>query len=196
MTDPLLAALPARRGHFRLESGLHTDCWLTLDAMLVDPQRVAPLIAALGDRLVRHAPTAVCGPLLGGAFLAQAIALRLGLRFFYAEPRPDAAEGELFRARYGLTPAQAWLARGERVAVVDDAISAGSSVRATVAALADAGATVPVVATFLLLGDLAAPHFAALTIPIEALERRGLGLWKPTECPLCSRGTPLEQTPL
>ena len=72
----VLDALPARRGHFALESGYHTDLWLTLDALFVDPVAIAPLVAALAGRLRAHAPTAVCGPLLGGAFLAQAIAAR------------------------------------------------------------------------------------------------------------------------
>jgi orotate phosphoribosyltransferase len=78
------------------------------------------------------------------------------------------------------------------VAVVDDAVSAGSSVRATAAALTEIGATVAVVGTFLLLGDVAAAHFAGLAVPIEALERRELALWTPDDCPLCASGAPLE----
>ena len=197
MKGELLDALPARRGHFRLESGLHTDCWLTLDALFVDPMRAAPLVDALCEQLRGHAPSAVCGPLLGGAFLAQAIAQRLGVRFYYAEPRAvsdDEARSDLFRARYALPAAQARVVAGERVAVVDDAVSAGSSVRATADALANAGASVVVVGTLLLLGDVGARHFAARSIPIEAVDRRPLALWQPAECPLCDRGTPLDQT--
>jgi hypothetical protein len=33
MTADVLASLPAQRGHFLLESGYHTDLWLTLDAL-------------------------------------------------------------------------------------------------------------------------------------------------------------------
>ena len=187
-----MGALPERRGHFRLESGLHTDCWLTLDALFVDPRGIAAGIEALADRLRRHRVTAVCGPLLGGAFLAQALALRLDLRFFYSEQPGGSAPDGLYRARYRLPPAQARLARSERFALVDDAISAGSSVRATAGALADTGATVVVVGTLLLLGDVAARHFEAAGITIEALQRRELALWTPGECPLCARALPLE----
>lgn len=64
MTDGSpLAAQPARQGHFVLESGLHTDCWLALDALFVDPALLAPLIDALSQRLRRHHVTAVCGRL-------------------------------------------------------------------------------------------------------------------------------------
>jgi orotate phosphoribosyltransferase len=191
-TSVALTRLPERRGHFRLESGFHTDCWLTLDALFLDLRSIAPLIDALAERLRHHAVSALCGPLLGGAFLAQALAERLEARFYYSERHPRPSTDGLFGASYRLPQEQARWARGERVAVVDDAISAGSSVRATAAALTEIGATVAVVGTFLLLGDVAASHFAGLTIPIEALERRDLALWTPDGCPLCALGAPLE----
>ncbi len=104
-TADILAALPARRGHFLLESGYHTDLWLTLDALFVDPLRVAPLVAALAHRLRPHEVSAVCGPLLGGAFLAEALAMILGVGFYYTESRPAPTHAELFEAEYQLPPA-------------------------------------------------------------------------------------------
>jgi orotate phosphoribosyltransferase len=191
----VLDALPARRGHFALESGYHTDLWLTLDALFVDPVAIAPLVAALAGRLRAHAPTAVCGPLLGGAFLAQAIATHLAVKFFAVEPAPAAAApaGELFAARYRLPPGQRALVRGERVAVVDDAISAGSSVRAAIAALTDAGASIAAVGALLVLGDAARAHFAAQRVPVEMLGHRALSLSAPDACALCRAGVALER---
>jgi orotate phosphoribosyltransferase len=192
MTGDVLDALPARRGHFLLESGYHTDLWLTLDAMFVDPARVAPLVDGLAAKLRPHGVTAVCGPLLGGAFLAQALATALGVAFYYAEPAPASVDAGLFKAEYRLPAELRRRVRGERVAVVDDVISAGSSVRATVAALAVAGATVPVVAAPLVLGDAAVTHFAREGIPVEMLAQRDFHLWAPDDCPLCRDGVPLE----
>lgn len=192
----VLDTLPVRQGHFVLESGYHTDLWLTLDALFVEPAAIAPLVAALADQLRAHAPTAVCGPLLGGAFLAQGLATTLGVKFFAAEPAPataDADTGELFTARYRLPPGQRMHARGERVAVVDDVISAGSSVRAAIAALTDAGASIAAVGSLLVLGDAALAHFAAQGVPVEALGRRAFSLWAPAECALCRQGLPLER---
>lgn len=190
--DSLIDALPARGGHFLLESGYHSDLWLTLDALFVDPRRVAPLCAALAERLRPHAMTAVCGPLLGGAFLAQAVAAHLGVHFYYAEPLAQGAAGTLYQARYELPPELRRRARGQRVAVVDDVVSAGSSVRATADALEAAGATVAVVAALLALGDATPRHFAGRGVPVETLGRRDFALWKPEECPLCREGRPLE----
>jgi orotate phosphoribosyltransferase len=194
MTDPILNSLPARQGHFRLESGYHTDTWLTLDALFVTPRNLAPLVTELADRLRPHTANAICGPLLGGAFLAQAVATALEIDFYFAEPEPRATGAGLFDARYRLPPELRRRVAGARVAVVDDVISAGSSVRAAAEALADAGATTVAIGTILLVGTVARDHFTRLRIPLEALGQRDLALWQPAECPRCRAGIPLEDS--
>ena len=191
LTD-LLTALPARDGHFLLESGCHTDVWLTLDGLFVDPAATAPLVAALAAKLRPHAPTAICGSLLGGAFLAQALATEMRVRFYFSEPAARTTSSTaLFAAEYRLPAELAPRIRGERVAVVDDAISAGSSARATVRAVAAAGAPTVVVAALMTLGTAALEHFASERIPFETLDRRAFNVWPPEECPLCRAGRPL-----
>jgi orotate phosphoribosyltransferase len=186
MPVDIFARLPARRGHFLLESGLHADLWLTLDALFIDPDAIA-----LGDSLRVHDVTAVCGPLLGGAFLAQAIAMQLGMAFYYTEPALPAPG--LFAAEYRLPLELRRHARGRRVAVVDDVISAGSSVRATVRALEQADASTGVVGGFLILGTNAIDHFAERNIAVEGLARRDFAMWAPDDCPLCQQHVPLEE---
>jgi orotate phosphoribosyltransferase len=197
MTRPapdIIDALPSRRGHFALESGYHADLWITLDALFVSPATIAPHVAALAEQLRGHAPTAICGPLLGGAFLAQAIATQLAVKFLVVEPAPaaPAAGTALFSARYRLPPGQRPHARGERVAVVDDVISAGSSVRAAIAALTEAGASIAAVGALLVLGDAALEHFAARAVPVEMLGHRPFRLSIPAECAQCRGGVPLD----
>jgi orotate phosphoribosyltransferase len=188
----ILEALPARHGHFLLESGYHTDVWLTLDALFVDPARVGPLIGALAERLHAHSVSAVCGPLLGGAFLAHAIASILGIGFYYTEPAPVSAGPGLFKAEYRLSPELRRRISGQRIAIVDDFISAGSSVRATIAALTDTDVSIAVVGALVVLGRTGLDYFAAQGVPVESLGCRHLALWKPAECPLCRAGSPLD----
>jgi len=192
MTDDVLSAVPSRRGHFLLESGYHTDVWLTLDAVFAVPARIAPLVARLAEKLSAHHVDAVCGPLLGGAFLAQAIATALCVEFSYTELSPAAAGPGLFSARYVLPAGLASRAAGQRIAVVDDVISAGSSVRATIAALTSAGAVPVVVGTLLTLGPQGVAHFESRRFPIETLAQRDFHLWTPDECPLCRAGVALQ----
>jgi orotate phosphoribosyltransferase len=182
--------LSIREGHFLLESGLHTATWIDLGSLFLDPQTLAPHIAALATLVSRHQVSAVCGPLLGGAFVAQALALELGVRFYYAE-RVYSNPRELFQAVYRLPGSQRARATTERFAVVDDVIGAGSSVRATVNELASLGATTAVVGALLTLGSGAERHLTKLGIPVVAPSSKEVAMWEPESCPQCQAGVPL-----
>lgn len=195
MNAEVLKGLPAREGHFVLESGYHTDLWLTLDALFVSPRELAPRISVLATRLQPHGVSGVCGPLLGGAFLAQAVAMVLGVDFYFSEAVPPSANATLFAAEYRLPTELQPRVRGQRIALVDDVISAGSSVRATATALAASGASTVVVGALVVLGTVGLDYFAGLAIPVEWLERKNFALWEPSQCPLCATGIPLEAIP-
>jgi orotate phosphoribosyltransferase len=192
----LPAHLPIRDGHFLLESGLHARMWIDLDALFVDVRRIAQSIDALARLLAPATPTAMCGPLLGGAFLAQALAARMGLPCFCAErvaPSGDSTQSDgLFRAAYRVPKGQRALLAGHRVALVDDVVSAGSSVRAAAADLETCGARVVIVGALMTLGDVGVAHFAARGIDVVAPECRAFETWVPAQCPLCAAGAPLE----
>jgi orotate phosphoribosyltransferase len=193
MTGDILKNLPVRQGHFLLESGYHTDLWFTLDALFVAPNDIKPHVGALADLLEPYSITAVCGPLLGGAFLAQAVASHLGVHFYFTEAAPEKTDDGLFAARYRLPSTLRTRVSNECVAVVDDMISAGSSVRATALELTTAGASVAVIGALVLLGKQAAEHFAARGLPLVALAREDFNLWSPDECAFCRNGAPLEK---
>lgn len=188
----VLTTLPVRSGHFLLESGYHTDMWLSLDQLFVNPSKIAPMVTSLAGRLRGYEFSAVCGSLMGGAFLAQALATTLDTAFYYTEPTATSGGTALFAAQYRLPADLRGRLRGLKVAVVDDVISAGSSVRATVAALDAAGASTVAVGTLMTLGDVGATHFARLGVPFESLSHKDFLLWKPTDCPLCRNGVALE----
>jgi orotate phosphoribosyltransferase len=130
---------------------------------------------------------------VGGAFLAQALAMSSGARFYFTELAAPVPASGLFAAAYRLPPGLAARIRDERVAVVDDVISAGSSARATVRAVRGAGATVVAVAALMTLGTTGIAHFADEGVPLETLERRPFNVWAPDDCPLCRAGQPLER---
>jgi orotate phosphoribosyltransferase len=180
-----------RRGHFRLESGHHSALWLDLDALFTDPQAIAPFVEALIAQLRDQSVEVVCGPLLGGAFLAQLVAQSLAADFCFTERSAAVADG-LFGARYELPPAHRQRLRDRRVALVDDVMSAGSALRATLAAVQAAGAIPVVAGAILVLGDLGAGYFAEQRLPVAAVLREDYELWTPAGCPMCRAGQPLE----
>jgi orotate phosphoribosyltransferase len=54
MHDVQLSLSPKRKGHFRLESGHHSDLWLDLELLCLRPKRVSRLAVELAKRLARH----------------------------------------------------------------------------------------------------------------------------------------------
>ena len=134
--------------------------WLDLDTLFAHPARLRPIAQALALRLAQHDLDAVCGPAIGGAFVAQMIALELDLEFFYAERIPSTTPGAMFSTRYRVpNGTRGWLG-GKRIAIVDDVINAGSAIRATHADLIGCGAYPVALGALLVLG-YAAPTFAA-----------------------------------
>jgi orotate phosphoribosyltransferase len=192
MESNVLDLLPIRRGHFRFESGYHGEIWLDLDRLFANPRRIAPLARELAGKLSGHDVEAVVGPLVGGAFLAQMIAAELGAEFAYTQPQPAAAGGQLYSVAYRLPSTVAPLLKDKRVAIVDDAINAGSALRGTFQALVAAGARPAVAGALIVLSDTARPFLAANGLALEQLATLAAPLWAPEVCPLCARRVPLD----
>jgi orotate phosphoribosyltransferase len=194
LEQELLSLLSARKGHFRLESGYHGGLWLDLDPLFVTPGRVRPFVERLAERLSEHRIEAVCGPLVGGAFLAHAIASLLDIEFYYARRFVPTLqdEGTLYPVDYRLPSGVSGLVRDKAVAVVDDAISAGSAVRGTVSALESRGARVAALGALLMLGSQAQDYCRDREYALEAIVQLPYEMWVPAECPMCASGLPLE----
>jgi orotate phosphoribosyltransferase len=193
MHEKLVSELSMRRGHFLLESGHHGDLWLDLDALLLRPGRVTQFTQELGRRLIQYNIQAVCGPLLGGAFVAQLIAEQLNVEFYYTERVAAPEGGALFGVVYQLPESVSALAQGNRVAVVDDAIYAGSATRATIGCLEACQAVPVAIGALLLLGSSASEYAASKRLPLETIAYLPSQTWIPSECPLCASGQPLER---
>ena len=177
-----------RQGHFDLGTGYHGDVWLDLDALFLRPALLRPHVRWLADRLQRHQVDAVCGPMEGGAFLAQAVADRLGTAFLAAHRAPATRPGEatayrLPRVRGGIG--------GWQVAIVDDAVNAGTAVRACSGQLHGRGAVPVAVAALLSLGASSATVAEAMSVPFYAADTIHGQAWPADGCPLCVSSTPL-----
>ena len=183
--------MAARRGHFLLESGHHGESWLDVDRLFARPARLRPLVESLAERLAAYNLDAVCGPLTGGAFLAQMVAERLGVAFVYANRVENPVATGLFPVEYPIPTELAEYVRGRRVAVVNDVINAGSAVRGALASLRPLGAHPVALGALLTLGDSAATLAAAESIPLVALCEAENRIWAPESCPLCAANLPL-----
>ena len=187
-----LSSVAARRGHFKTESGYHTDRWMDLETLCRRPETIHPLARTLAQKLRAHAVDAVCGPLNEGAFIALMVAGELGCDFTYAERFAERDDARLFPVRYALPAALRPVVSGRRIAIVNDVISAGSAVRGAWHDLHAHGAQVVAIGCLLVLGDAIDSFAAERGMAIEALERSPYQLWTPADCPLCAAQVPLE----
>ena len=180
-----------KTGHFIYESGHHGETWLELDGLFVDQRRLASIAEALAVRLRPHGVEVVCGPLIGGALLGQWVAHSLALPFVYAERTPPAEDAP---ARYRIPPALTTTVAGRRVAIVDDAINAGSATLATRDEVARLGGTAAVAASIFLRDPGGISLLRASGLAVEYLVGLRFTIWPPSDCPLCHAGVPVERT--
>ena len=181
----------ARRGHFTMESGLHCGLWFDLDAAFVDQAALDPFVTKLAQSLRRYDVEAVCGPLTGGAFVAQLVARLLGSEFFYTIAGAPHGAGSV-AVRYELPPGVGHRLLGKRLALVDDVMSAGSSLRATMTTIEQHGAIPIVIGALAVLGTNGENFFKERGLRLETTGRAPFDAWRQPECPLCAAGVPLE----
>jgi orotate phosphoribosyltransferase len=192
LQQEFLNLLSARQGHFRYESGYHSDLWLDLDLLFLRPNAVQPFTLELARKLTRHKVSAVCGPLVGGALVAQMVASELDVEFYYTERYLPPQHDGLYPVQYKLPNGLRKPIQGKDVAILDDVISAGSAVRGTLTELRTWGIGSAVIGALLVLGSSAPSYFAEQKIPVESIAHAPNNLWLPAECPLCRSKIPLE----
>ena len=193
MQDELIQLLAGRRGHFQMESGYHSELWFNLDVLFANPARLRPFVSELARRLAAHRIDAVCGPMTGGAKLAELIAVELGVGYFFTERFKQHDAAGLFPVKYLVPSSRRAALAGKRVAIVDDAVSAGSAARGTYADLIACGAHPIALGTLFIFGGKAAQFAQERNLALEGIARMAFSLWPPADCPLCQTGAPLEK---
>lgn len=176
-----------REGHFLLTSGRHGDRFFLFSQAFQHPalaarfgRAVAWLFApnAVGAAGGASGVETVAGPAIGGVILAHEAAKALGVRSIFAEKTED-GRMELKRG-FMLRP-------GERVLVVEDAVTTGGSVRKTIDAVRSAGGTVVGVGAVV---DRSGGR-ADFGVPFRAVLTAEAHDWAPADCPLCAAGVEL-----
>ena len=159
-------------GHFTLTSGKHSDTYFEKFNVLNQPWYVETICAELAERLREYTPDVVLGPTTLGILLAYETAKCLRVPAAYGEKGSD---GKRFLRR------PEHLLAGQRVAVVDDVLTTGGSVRECIELVESAGATLCAVG---ILVDRAggsvtfpAPLVSLLSLKVEAFEADAVPDW-------------------
>ncbi len=167
-------------GHFLLTSGRHSARFLQCSQLLQYPEqaeKVCRLAAApFKDKQVQT----VIGPAMGGVIMAYETARALGARALFAER----SEKDLMVLKRGFR-----VEVGERVLVVEDAVTTGGSVRKVFDLLEKSG--VEIVGVSILIDRTAGK--LKFEVPVHSLVSMDIESYAPHECPLCRDGIPLKQ---
>lgn len=165
-------------GHFLMTTGRHTAQFMLCSQVMQYPPEMQKLCEAIAAPFRDERIDVVVGPAMGGVLLAYEVARALGVRSIYTEKMEDGTMG--LRRGFRLQP-------GERVLVVEDAVSTGSSVFKCLDALRPHQ---PEIVGVGVLVDRSGGT-VDFGVPFRPVLRTTVEHWQPAECPLCAKGVPL-----
>ena len=170
-------------GHFVLTSGRHSDRYFEKFHVLRYPKHVEALCVDLAEKLREARPDVVLGPTTLGILLAYEVAKHLGVTAAYGEKGPDGAR---------LLRRPEHLPEGARVAVVDDILTTGGSIRECMALVERHGAELVGVGVLVDRSagsiDFGVPLVANLSLTVQSWEESELPGWL-AEIPISRPGS-------
>ncbi len=169
--------------HALWTSGRHANTFNNGSKLVENPKMLEEIaggiIKNIQEQLKEEKPDWVIGPAFGAVTIGHEVARQLGTKFAFTEPVEKNGEKMQILKRFSINP-------GEKVLVVEDAISTGGSISKTIDVLEEVGADIlPYVATVVNwsgsdnLGDR----------KIFALFSDKPKSWTPEECELCKCGS-------
>lgn len=164
-------------GHFLLSSGLHSPIYWEKFRVLQHPTYTEQLCRLIAQHFQREGVQVVAGPELGGIILAYEVARQLGVRAVFAE---KSGRGKVLRRGMGIRV-------GERVLIIDDVLTTGSSLQQVIGEVRKQGGEVVGVGV---LVDRASAA-VNLGIPVFSCHKVSISNYTPADCPLCAMGVPL-----
>lgn len=164
-------------GHFLLTSGLHSPVYWEKFKVLQFPGYTEQLCQMIANHFRKQKIQVVAGPTTGGIILAFEVARQLGIRGIFAEKK---GEERAFRRGFTINP-------GERVLIVDDILTTGSSIRQVMAAVKRLGGILVGIGVLVDRSEQA----IEFGVPLFSCLRSVTVTYPPQNCPLCAAKMPL-----
>ena len=165
------------KGHFLLTSGLHSPVYWEKFRVLQFPNYTEQLCRMIADHFRSQKVQVVAGPTTGGIILAFEVARQLGVRGIFAEKE---GEERSFRRGFTVNP-------DERVLIVDDILTTGSSIREVIAAVKKLHGNIIGIGVLVDRSEQATDF----GFPLFSCHRSATVTYRPEECPLCAAKVPL-----
>lgn len=168
-----------QKGHFKLTSGVHSDTYIQCAQVMQHPEFMHNLCSELGKKFRGDDIDVIVGPAIGGIIMAHVMARVLGpwVRAIFTE-----RENEKMTLRRSFE-----IKEGEKVLVVEDVTTTGSSVREVIDIVKSRKGKVVGVGV-LIDRSGGKVNFGVKT---EKLLTIDIKTYLPEECPLCRKGIPV-----
>lgn len=168
-----------QKGHFKLTSGVHSDTYIQCAQIMQHPEFMHNLCSELGKKFRGDDIDVIIGPAIGGIIMAHVMARVLGpwVRAIFTE-----------RENGKMTLRRSFeIKKGEKVLVVEDVTTTGSSVREVMDIVKSRQGKVVGVGVLI---DRSGGK-VDFGIKTEKLLTVDIKTYLPEECPLCKKGIPV-----
>jgi len=166
------------KGHFLLVSGLHSPVYWEKFRVLQSPTYTEQLCRLIANHFRKQKIQVVAGPTTGGIILAFEVARQLGVRGIFAEKEGE--KERAFRRGFSINP-------GERVLIVDDILTTGSSIHQVMAAVERHGGTIVGIGVLVDRSE----QKVEFGVSLFSCHRAETPTYQPQDCPLCAAKIPL-----
>lgn len=186
-----------KNDHFVYQAGDHGDVYLAKDKVSPNPLDIDEIGRMLADRLKDHDIETVAVPAAGGIVLGHIVAKYLS---YYkdkvvnsifvektGEKNPDKTD------KFGLTRGYDEYVYGKNIAILEDIMNSGITVKNVLNCLEDSYGHVIVVGAICNRGGVKAEDISDC-IKLINLSALNLNKYKADECPLCAAGVPINTT--
>jgi len=166
-------------GHFLLTSGRHSDMYIEKFRILENPRALDEVCREMAEIVKDQNIALVLGAAIGGILISGGVGRHLGVKHIFCER----VNGRM-KLRRGF-----YIAKGQRIVVVEDIITTGGSVAELIELVEEQGAKIIHVVNLVDRSsvdvDFGVPFTALLTLPSES--------WEPANCLLCKQGIAITQ---
>lgn len=181
-------------GHFVYQAGYHCRDYVAKDRITLDPLAIDEVGRMLADLMRDYDIDTVAVPAIGGVVLGHVVAKYLShfknklVNSIFVERKGEKNIDNIYK--YEVTRCHGEYVYGKNIAVIEDIMNSGATVKNVITSVQNAGGIVTAVGVVRNRGGLKAEDFGK-NITLTNLSVINLETYDPDKCPLCVSGIPI-----